>query len=765
MATYYVDNTVAGPGTGTKVDPFKEIATAATQSNNNTVKVLYTGTDYDTSNQTFPISPYPGTTITRWEAADGGSDTNPIIKADAWVSDFILLTYGSNLGIIKIEYLDFDGGDYVNANQIHKWPGTQFDSLEIANCRFTNIRSEGILVEFNSSDTGSRVINIHDNYFEPFYTTLTSTIYTWSTTVPVTSTSGFGASGNAGVIGGAYDEDDFAYTGKTGTTFTGVTGISVTHYAGEIVYPLGIATPQGIYIRSATQGDGNAYGVDLAGSQVKSNIFANFKHKWATGLRVSDVDGGGTGVTNGFIIDSNEFRNNWWGLPLGIWAYGWTGAEAKGCWTIVNNLIYGGGSGHGQQVGMWLEPWSNAEGKFYVLNNDVYGKTGGIYLFRALSGHQVWNNVFWNSSSYDIYIHAYQGWGLPAVSLNQIKRNQFNSGPGTGHWIVKEWGTYPLFNAILYSDAEVSAVTVQNAFTDPQYKDAANNNYRKDFGSPCLDTGLDTSFNYDIEGNTRPGGSFDRGAYEKTLVTDTILESEISIESLVQTTVLASEIELVIVFTTTILQSQIAIYGPSAILLSEITLEASINTTTLISQISLVFDSSANPLVLASQIAIGNTSIVITNCSNATIQNCIIKSSSRYGIEIDSSCNNTLIVNNTFAGAYDDAAIKYDANNTTIQNTIVSISSTSYGIVKESSPTGEKVDHNDVYGASSFAYYDLTAATSYTPSPGTGNLAVDPRFMDPINENYMLRADSPCIDAGSSENAPGTDIMGAVRPQ
>lgn len=34
--------------------------------------------------------------------------------------------------------------------------------------------------------------------------------------------------------------------------------------------------------------------------------------------------------------------------------------------------------------------------------------------------------------------------------------------------------------------------------------------------------------------------------------------------------------------------------------------------------------------------------------------------------------------------------------------------------------------------------------------PGTGNIAVDPRFVDPVNGDFHLRATSPCIDRGSN---------------
>lgn len=47
---------------------------------------------------------------------------------------------------------------------------------------------------------------------------------------------------------------------------------------------------------------------------------------------------------------------------------------------------------------------------------------------------------------------------------------------------------------------------------------------------------------------------------------------------------------------------------------------------------------------------------------------------------------------------------------------------------------------------------------------GAGNLAADPRFVDPAAGDYRLRLDSPCLDAGDPTAVPrGTDLAGAPR--
>lgn len=47
---------------------------------------------------------------------------------------------------------------------------------------------------------------------------------------------------------------------------------------------------------------------------------------------------------------------------------------------------------------------------------------------------------------------------------------------------------------------------------------------------------------------------------------------------------------------------------------------------------------------------------------------------------------------------------------------------------------------------------------------GEGNISKDPRFFDSASGDYHLQQDSPCIDSGKNEGAPGRDIEGKPRP-
>ena len=48
---------------------------------------------------------------------------------------------------------------------------------------------------------------------------------------------------------------------------------------------------------------------------------------------------------------------------------------------------------------------------------------------------------------------------------------------------------------------------------------------------------------------------------------------------------------------------------------------------------------------------------------------------------------------------------------------------------------------------------------------GEGNIADGPLFVDAANGDYSLQSGSPCIDTGTPDGAPETDILGVARPQ
>ncbi|MEN6584266.1 MAG: choice-of-anchor Q domain-containing protein, partial [Armatimonadota bacterium] len=122
--------------------------------------------------------------------------------------------------------------------------------------------------------------------------------------------------------------------------------------------------------------------------------------------------------------------------------------------------------------------------------------------------------------------------------------------------------------------------------------------------------------------------------------------------------------------------------------------------------------------------------------------------------------NNTLIANSV--GLRIDV---FGNSNITVTNNIIAFNS-SYGINYNyyGGNTPPTLSHNCVSGNGSGGtdnYYNISA--------GTGDRSDDPLFIDRENidhnlRNYHLRADSPCIDTGTSQDAPSTDLDGNSRP-
>ena len=72
---------------------------------------------------------------------------------------------------------------------------------------------------------------------------------------------------------------------------------------------------------------------------------------------------------------------------------------------------------------------------------------------------------------------------------------------------------------------------------------------------------------------------------------------------------------------------------------------------------------------------------------------------------------------------------------------------------------------NNLFGNANGDFYDDDSGQQpLTPSPGTGEISVDPMFRDPANGDYRLAPGSPSIDAGTNGNAPATDLDGHIRP-
>jgi len=61
----------------------------------------------------------------------------------------------------------------------------------------------------------------------------------------------------------------------------------------------------------------------------------------------------------------------------------------------------------------------------------------------------------------------------------------------------------------------------------------------------------------------------------------------------------------------------------------------------------------------------------------------------------------------------------------------------------------------------------LTARYSCIPAGfgDVGTFYLNPLFLDPLNKDVRVETGSPCIDTGTADDAPATDITGRPRPQ
>jgi len=144
--------------------------------------------------------------------------------------------------------------------------------------------------------------------------------------------------------------------------------------------------------------------------------------------------------------------------------------------------------------------------------------------------------------------------------------------------------------------------------------------------------------------------------------------------------------------------------------------------------------------------------VLCLDSSSPTITNCLITANVVLGAGnggggIDCwQASFPLIVNSTISGnvvsQFGGGIFSHDTSSPTVKNSII------WGNIP-----------NQIQGfASTVTYSDVQDGYS-----GAGNIASDPLFVG--GGNYHLTANSPCIDTGTSNGAPDTDLEGNSRPQ
>ena len=157
--------------------------------------------------------------------------------------------------------------------------------------------------------------------------------------------------------------------------------------------------------------------------------------------------------------------------------------------------------------------------------------------------------------------------------------------------------------------------------------------------------------------------------------------------------------------------------------------------------------------------------------ADAVIENNLIANNTRHGIfnlrGIVIIRNNTIVVNG-LVGYREEFG---PPANSIFVNNIVAFNGTAM-TAADTRPAGfvaaspdYYIAFNNLFGNANGDFYgDDCRADPRTPSPGTGEISVDPMFRDPANGDYRLAPGSPSIDAGTNDNAPATDLDGHMRP-
>jgi hypothetical protein len=140
------------------------------------------------------------------------------------------------------------------------------------------------------------------------------------------------------------------------------------------------------------------------------------------------------------------------------------------------------------------------------------------------------------------------------------------------------------------------------------------------------------------------------------------------------------------------------------------------------------------------------------------IENNLIYENSGAGISSDAKHEETdlVVVNNTIAGNGGDGVVFHRSaaqvrftNNTVVDNA-------GHGLVCTGDPVTQAAN-NDLWANADGGYDGCP--------PGIADISADPTFVNRAAADFHLAFTSPCVDAGTSEGAPVTDIEGIARPQ
>jgi len=163
-----------------------------------------------------------------------------------------------------------------------------------------------------------------------------------------------------------------------------------------------------------------------------------------------------------------------------------------------------------------------------------------------------------------------------------------------------------------------------------------------------------------------------------------------------------------------------------------------------------IYSTKASPIISNCIIGGNEGGVIFSDCFSPTLTNCLVTGNiapswSDEGGGIYSSTSSVTVINCTITANTSGTigGIYISSGSSTIINTIA---------------WGNTPSNNSINSDTTVSYSDIEGYES-----GTANMDIDPQFVG--GNIYRLLSSSPCIDRGTSNRAPDTDIEGNPRPQ
>ena len=249
---------------------------------------------------------------------------------------------------------------------------------------------------------------------------------------------------------------------------------------GSISAPVVIYMMDNCHFRNNAAVFGGGVGAEVAAISVKNCTFdRNLAYEEGGGMRVNGFAGPGYPA----MISNCQFTSNFAGSGIqgsgGGLAIGWLDSRAY----VYNCEFYGnwafGGNGGAIHIGE-LRTYPCDIRHCTIANNGAAlgAKGAGIYVADITRQKHVYNNILWNNVEYGSPNNLFSNLEGPGVA---------GVGPGTE-------------TLVEYSDIELATgiwTGIGNINADPLFVDVAAKDYKLSFGSPCINTGLDSHITAD----------------------------------------------------------------------------------------------------------------------------------------------------------------------------------------------------------------------------------------------------------------------------